>query len=256
MSTSPSSNWLQRLHPARPTLARLVCFPYAGGGASAFRTWGALFPASIELLAVQLPGREQRFKEAPLTAVADIIAQVVHAWQPFGDRPFAFFGHSMGAMLAFESAHRLAQLGRPGPLHLFVSGCRAPQQMARDEPIHHLPDEAFTHAVIERYQGIPAVIQANAELLALLLPTLRADMTVCETYQYRPQGKLACPITALGGRRDSVVLSEDLTLWETHTQRTFQQFTFDGDHFFFQDAQRPIAHLITQTLMAALRGGW
>lgn len=146
---------------------RLFCFPYAGGGASIYRDWTAALPPVVEVYPVQLPGRQSRLHELPFTRMSLLVPELVEGLQPYLDRPFAFWGHSMGALISFELARHLSHENRPGPLHLFVSGYRAPQLPRLEPPIHQLPEEAFIHE-LHRLNGTPDAVLQNRELMRLL----------------------------------------------------------------------------------------
>ena len=228
-------NWF--LVPARCDAPghRLICFSHAGGGASSYHAWGhPLSQASIEVMAVQLPGHETRVREAPLTSLTDLVAAVARALVVVTDRPYALFGHSLGALVAFETACALRELGAPPPEHLFVSSAPAPSAPRERAMLHELGDEAFIEAVTRQYGGMPAEVLAHLELLALVMPALRADMTMIETYVSTTTDPLACPIVAYGGAQDQVVGVNTLLGWQRHTRAGFEYECFDGDHFYLQ----------------------
>lgn len=222
----------QRLAPS----ARLFCFSYAGGGAAVYRPFAIALPASIELLAVQLPGRENRLREPALTSVQGIVDALLPHLASQLDRPFAFFGHSMGGLIAFEVARALADRGLPGPARLVASARRAPHLTESDPPLHALPDDAFIAELDRRYGGIPAEILQHRDLLDLLLPAMRADMTAIETYRHQPGPLLDCPITVYGGTGDARARHEVLAPWQEHSQSPVQVQQFRGGHFYFNDA--------------------
>ncbi len=232
-STSP---WLICPRPNARAGLRLFCFPYAGRGASAFNGWGAGLPDTIEVLSVQLPGRENRFLEPPLTELASITKNLSAVFRSGSERPYAFFGHSMGALIAYELARKLSRQAAPGPVCLIVSGHRAPHLPARHAPFHLLPDSQFVEK-LAALGGIPKALLDNPEMLSLVLPGLRADLTVCETYTWEPVPVLSCPIIAHGGLADEVVFSEDRELWKLHTKGEFAHRQFPGGHFFLHTAQ-------------------
>ncbi len=238
--TQTCANSLDRWLPTirRPSRGgmRLFCFPYAGGGASVFRDWTAALSDSVQVCPVQLPGRETRFGEPPFTRLPNLIAALAESLNHYVDQPFALFGHSLGALVAFELARNLCRQGRRAPVHLFVSGCRAPHLAHTDRWAHTLPDGAFRDE-LRRLNGTPAELLDNDELMDLLLPTLRADFALFETYDYRSGSPLRCPITALGGRDDEGITREDLDAWHTHTRARFQRRVLPGDHFFLRNAQ-------------------
>ncbi len=242
-----SQRWVMRPRPAPQARLRLFCFPYAGGGASIDRPWPAGLPADIEVLAVQLPGRESRLKDAPFTRLDAMIDSLVEALDPLLTPPFLFFGHSMGALISFELARRLRAYGRPGPLHLFVSGRGAPQIPDPDPPIHQLPDPAFVER-LRRLNGTPEEVFSNLDLFDLVMPLLRADFAVNETYVYTPGPPLDCPISAFGGDRDDKVTRQSLEAWQAQTSRACQLRMFSGDHFFLRSAQAELLQAVTHDL--------
>jgi len=170
MNDSSVTRWLVRKAGAARPCLRLFCVPYAGVGASTYRLWAAGLPAEVEVSAIQLPGRETRLREKPLDRIPDIVAGLLPELRPHLDVPFAIFGHSMGAVIATELCAALVREGGPLPLHLFVSGRRAPHLADPDPSLSHLPDDDFARELNLRYGGIPAEIMADRELMALLLP--------------------------------------------------------------------------------------
>lgn len=244
-SLSQAQRWFARLEPRPIAQMRLFCLPHAGGGAAVYRPWAALIPPTIELRLVQLPGRETRLREQPytrMTALIDALAQAVAADI---DRPYSIFGHSMGALVAFELAHALRRLGLPTPICLFVSGRRAPQLPDPDSPIHQLSDGPFVGAMIRRYNGIPRVLLEDVELLRLFLPTLRADLELIETYSYQNDAPLDCPISVFGGQRDARASEAELLAWRVHTTAGFEIRQFPGGHFYLQEERAaPLESLI------------
>lgn len=226
---------------------RLFAFPYAGGGASAFRQWNKILTPKIDSYAVQLPGRETRFVEPRLTQFPAAIQAIVDALLPSLDRPFAFFGHSLGGLLAFETVRHLRRLNAPVPLHLFVSGCSAPQFREPDKQYSQLSNVGFIQAV-RQFGGIPDEILQNNELLDLFLPILRADFGLLETYNYVEEAALDCPITAFGGREDTETPQSKLAAWGIHTTKAFRVSMFSGDHFFLRTAQNLLLEEIIRDL--------
>ncbi len=213
----PTSNpWTTCYRSSRPARVRLFCFPYAGGSASIFRAWSSGLAPEIELCAVHLPGRERRMMEPPFTRLAPMVETLAQSLEPQMDLPFAFFGHSMGALISFELARRLRLEGQRGPDHLFVSGHRAPQLPPPRPPIYQLPEQEFVEE-LRRFEGTPEEILQNVELLQLLIPALRADFEVVGTYSHAAEAPLDCPISVFGGREDSEVSEEELENWRDQT---------------------------------------
>jgi medium-chain acyl-[acyl-carrier-protein] hydrolase len=231
---------------------RLFCFPYAGGSASVFRTWSSELPAEIEVLPIQLPGRETRLREAPFTHISQLLPKLTEVLRPYMTMPFAFFGHSLGALIAFELTRHLRREGEPGPVHLFMSGHRAPQRPNPDPPIHELPDAEFMEEV-RQFNGTPEELLGNAEMMRLVLPFLRADFTIYETYVYTPEEPLDCSISALGGLGDVEVSREDSAAWRELTRGTFSLRMFPGNHFFLNSARRQVVQAVAQDLMRLLQ---
>jgi len=221
--------------PRPDARARLFCFPYAGGGASVFREWSRLLPPHIEVVGVQLPGRESRIRERPLTRTDQVVETLMPALAQFFDLPYALFGHSLGALLAFECARSVRRQGHRGPSHLFVSGRFAPQLRDEEHAVHHLPTPQF----IEHVKGLGGMSRAvfeEPELVQLLLPALRADFAIHETYNYAPEPPLECPITAFGGTADRRVSYQRLVAWREQTQNRLEVHQLPGGHFFLRDA--------------------
>ncbi|MGB0128373.1 MAG: alpha/beta fold hydrolase [Rhodocyclaceae bacterium] len=227
-----TGSWLLRFVPREHATGRIFCFPYAGVGASIYRHWSPPFMEQVEVCAVQLPGREGRFREAPLTSVAEIVTFLAAELQPFLDRPFAFFGHSMGAVIAYELAQKLGEIDAPLPAHLFLSGRRAPRMADTRQPLHVLSDEDFLAEIMRRYGGIPDEVLNEPELLDLLLPSLRADIKALETHSPAARQALDCPISVFGGEDDPLALRDELEAWAYETTGPFSLRLFPGGHFF------------------------
>ena len=246
MNSAPNP-WI--MYPRRQPEARLrlVCFPYAGGSASVYHPWAALLPPTVELAAIQLPGRQNRIAEAPITAMPTLVDTLGAVLAPLWDRPVALFGYSLGAILAFEVARLRRRQGLALPVHLFVAGHRAPQVPDRQPPIHHLPDAEFL-AGIAQLNGTPAEILAHREILEMLLPVLRADFQLAETYHYDADAPLPCPLTAFGGTDDEKISADDLTAWRAQTSGPFAAQVFPGDHFFLHGARAPLVQAVTAAL--------
>jgi medium-chain acyl-[acyl-carrier-protein] hydrolase len=226
---------------------RMFCFPYAGGGASIYRGWGAALPADLEVCPVQIPGRESRLREPSFTQPGPMIQAIADALDSYLNLPFVFFGHSMGAMISFELTRELRRRGRTQPLHLFVSGRRAPQLPAREEPIHALPEAEFIEKLRE-LNGTPEEVLQHEELMKLITPTLRADFSVNETYEYTEEAPLDAGISAFGGLGDPDVTREDLEVWKDHTRGRFRMRMLPGDHFFLNSGKDLVLESVSRDL--------
>jgi medium-chain acyl-[acyl-carrier-protein] hydrolase len=245
--TSATATWLTNPRPNPRAELRLICFPYAGRGASVYHHWPTALPATVEVRPVQLPGRESRFGEPAFTQFMPLVEALAGALRPFLDRPFAFFGHSMGAVVSFGVARELRRRGDAAPAGLLVSGRRAPQCPARARPVHRLSDEELVAKLVAR-GGLVPEIRHNRELLALMLPVLRADLAVCETYAYLAEPPLSCPITAYGGWDDPQASQEDLRAWGEQTSGRFRLRMFVGSHFFLHSAETLLLEAVARDL--------
>jgi medium-chain acyl-[acyl-carrier-protein] hydrolase len=223
--------WIKRSRQDPQACFRLFCFPYAGGGAGIFRTWPERLWPEIEVCAIQLPGREDRFTETPFANLSSLIDALADVIYPYLDIPFAFFGHSLGSLISFELTRRLRRQKAPCPIQLFVSASRAPQIPDPDPLIHQLPDAEFIEE-LGRFNGTPKAVLDNPELMEVFLPLLRSDISLWETYVYDHEAPLDCPISAFGGLEDEEVSREELAAWHDQTRSRFSIQMFSGDHFF------------------------
>ena len=247
MSTPDYKLWFPYAKQRPSGKVRLVCFPYAGGGAGLYRTWSEQLPPYIEVFAVQLPGRETRTRETPFTRMPELIDAVAPVVRALTDRPFAFFGHSMGAMIIWELACEMKRRYGREPIHLFVSGRRAPQVAETSPPIHALPEAEFINELI-RYNGIPKEAAEHVELMELKKPLLRADFELCETYRYQPGFRANCPITAFGGLEDPDETKELIENWRERTTRFCKVQMLPGDHFFLQTSEKRLLEMLSEEL--------
>lgn len=247
-----STPWLAGVKPNMRATLRLFCFPYAGGAATIFRTWQAELPQEVEVCPVQLPGRGRRLREAAYTDVHTLVRELAPALFPFFDKPFAFFGHSMGATISFELARYLSREHHLLPRHLFVSGRRAPHVPAGHEPTYNLPDAEFFVALRD-LKGTPHEALEHPDLMELLLPLLRADFELSETYTYLDGPTLDCPISIYGGDEDDDVPREHLEAWGALTTGRISLKMFPGDHFFVNTAQPALLRTLSQELKSHAR---
>ncbi len=245
-TVSPKSPWLPNFKPSPQSQLRLFCFPYAGGSTLTYRKWQDSLPPDIEVCPVQLTGRGSRLHESPFHEHTALIPALVQGLTPYLDKPCAFFGHSMGAIISFELARYLQKVNGFEITHLFVSGRRAPQLPRTDPYTFNLPEAEFVEE-LRRLNGTPKEVFLHTELMRLMLPMLRADFELIETYRYVPGPPLTCPITAFGGLDDD----EDaisLDQWREQTEGRFSLHLFPGDHFFVNTAHLQLTEAIAQKL--------
>ncbi|MGV9938622.1 thioesterase II family protein [Streptomyces sp. NPDC003401] len=242
---SLASPWIRRYAPAPGAPVRLVCLPHAGGSATFYSGLARTLAPDVDVLAVQYPGRLDRRAEALMTdlaALADVLATELVPWT---GGAFALFGHSLGAMVAFETARRLEAAGRP-PVALFVSGRNAPS-LHRGEFGRRLDDAAL----LQQMRGLGGTdprVFADEDLMRLALPVLRADYRMVEDYRYVPGPPLGCPVTALNGRTDPKVSSPGVDAWREHTAASFESLTFPGGHFYLVDRHEEVTTALTGRL--------
>lgn len=225
---------------------QLFCFPHAGGGPSFFRHWSAALRPEIAVRRVQLPGREERLEEPPFRNIADLVDPLCAALEPLLDQPYALFGHSMGAAVGYEVARRLSGAGM-GPVCLMVSGRKAPGLALNRRPLHGLPDEEFIREVA-RLNGIPREVLDEPELLSVLVPALRADYELSETYQPLPGGRLDCPVVAYLGTSDPEVEYTQMLAWREVTSGDFAVRVFRGDHFYLKGNRPDVLNAVREDL--------
>jgi medium-chain acyl-[acyl-carrier-protein] hydrolase len=230
---------------------RLFCFPYAGGSASIFRTWHSSLPNWVDIHSVQPPGRANRIAEPPFTRIAELTAMLGASLLPLLDRPFAFFGHSLGALVSFEVARWLRRGHDLSPAHLFVAARRAPQLQDADLPSHPRSDESLLKELAV-LNGTHKELLANRDLLRLVLPAVRADFEVAETYVYTEDAPLQCPITVFGARDDEECLDERMEAWRLQTTNVFTRYTLDGNHFFIHSNEHELLKHMRKELCSML----
>ncbi len=241
------NDWITCPAPNPAARLRLFCLPFAGGGASTFRTWARALPTTIEVCPVQLPGRENRFGEPPYTDILHLAEILAGQMQLYLQKPFALYGHSMGALLAFELARILQRNDAPLPLTLFLAAHRAPHLTPRRAPIYALSDEELVQA-LRRLGGLQELVVEDRELLDVLLPTLRADLTLCGLYRYSSDAPLNCPFQLYAGRKDTDVPPEDMESWSEHSTQSTSLRIFPGGHFFLRSDADALMQAIAGTL--------
>lgn len=226
---------------------RLFCLPHPGAGAGEYAAWGPLLPPEVEVVAIQLPGREDRINEPAFTDAAELVPVVVQVLRPYLQLPFSFFGHSGSALFAFELTRALRSHFHREPAHLFVSGQAAPHLAHHLPVLHTLPDSAFIEAVY-RIGGMAHAIIDNPELRDLVLPTLRADFAMWERYRFESSPPFAVPIIAFGGYGDERAPLAALEAWRHHTTGAFEVLRFEGNHFFLRDRRTELTHAVGAVL--------
>jgi medium-chain acyl-[acyl-carrier-protein] hydrolase len=243
---STTAEWFALRKPNSPFVPRMFCFPYAGGNEAIFHHWGDQLPM-VEVYSARLPGRGRRIDDAPFTQLVPLVEAAAAAILPLLDREFTFFGHSMGAAIAFELAQLLRREHGLSPAHLFVSGRNAPHLPERRPPTWHLP-EADVVDDLRRMNGTPPEVLEDREFRELLLRVVRADFELIQTYRYLPQPPLDCPITAFAGEQDDDVWFEDIEGWREHTTGRFENVTLPGNHFFINTDPERLFQELTRRL--------
>lgn len=251
MNKIANNPWFAYAKPRPTAQLRLFCLPFAGGSAATFRNWANSLPDLVEVCPIQLPGRGARLLETPFTSMQSLVDALEPLISANMDKPFAFFGHSMGATISFELIHKLRSEQGLEPAHFFVSGRHAPQIPERDPITFNLPRLEFIQE-LRRLEGTPPEILDNHELLELLLPLLRADFELIQTYEYVARPRLKCPITALGGIADKDVSREQLEAWSEQSSGPFRMSLFPGNHFFLQTEEKLVLQTITEQLSSLL----
>lgn len=238
--------WRRSVMPSR----RLLCFPHAGAGAAAFQSWPAALPSDVQVCALRLPGREQLVSVAPFEHMAPLIDWAVESLEPWLALPFVVFGHSLGALIAFEFSRALRSRGLPAPRALLVSAHRAPQLPRNQPPVAELPEADFI-AHLTQMEGTPAAAFEHAELRALLLPALRSDFRVLEGYEYASEPPFEFPIQAWGGAHDPLVPAADLQPWAAHTRAAYRVRVFAGRHFYLHSERDAMLRELRVVLAAS-----
>lgn len=252
MRISPADTgdpWVERRIGKAPARFRLFCFPYAGAGAAIFRDWADALGLHLEVCSILLPGRERRHAEPALRRSQQAVEFLTPVLRPYLDMPFVLFGHSMGALLAYELARGILTSSMIEPRALFVSGRRAPFLPRRTRKIHALPREEFL-AEIRALNGTPVEVFAHEDLIELILPTLRSDFELVESHAHSAEPLLSCPVVAMGGTRDPNTLPEEIDAWRSVTTGPFRSMLFEGDHFFVNSVRTRLLQTIRQELFA------
>lgn len=226
---------------------RLFCFHYGGGSGVSFYPWISKIPNFVELMVVELPGRGNNMSQPLLTKVHDITILLVEEIKYYLDKPFVFFGHSLGSLISFELTKAMKGQNLPLPVHLMLSGSMAPHTLHKRRHICHLDDEAFSKQ-LKIYNGIPQEVQNESSFMDMFLPIIRADMSIIENYKYSPSRPLECDITTITGKDDPTVSVEDAKAWGHHTSLSYNHYNLNGDHFFIKTALQQVINIILQEI--------
>lgn len=244
MSHNP---WCVKPNPVSSAKLKLICLPFAGGSSQAYRSWVSIMPPTVELIAVELPGRGTRLNEPLISHLPTMVKQLAQGILPELDRPFALFGHSMGTSIGFELTQFLLKQYNTAPEHLFFSGRPAPHLNEREEPIHQLDDKAFIEK-LRSFEGTPSEVLDHEELMAFMLPIIRADFTMIETHVWDTYPPFNIPLTVFGGLNDESARRDELIAWKNYTTGSFNVRMFPGGHFYLQQSY----HTLVQALLRDL----
>ena len=242
-----SNAWFVRRRPTPAARMRLYCFSYAGGSAASFADWHAALNPAIDVCAVQLPGRGSRYAEAPISSMPELVDALGRALAPLDALPCVFFGHSLGALVAFELARHWARQGVAQPHGFIASGARAPAMRGDTSRKLHLLDDPALIGALGDYNGTPPELLAHAELMELVLPTIRADFALSERYVYM-KARLAVPLAVFSGRSDEFVSEAQVEGWRYETTGPCDVHWFDGDHFFINPLRDAVIATIERQL--------
>ncbi|WP_168587799.1 thioesterase II family protein [Saccharopolyspora sp. ASAGF58] len=242
--------WLRRYRTRPGAAVRLICIPHAGGGAGAYRAWADLLPPSVELIAVQYPGREDRFTDPPAESMDELVDGIAGAVRRVADRSYLVFGHSMGAAVAYETVQRLRGLGVAEPEWLLVSGRPAPHQAEPGDV--HLRDDDGLCAELVRLGGTDADVLADPDLRAAVLGYVRADYRIIENYRPRPAPKLSCPLGVFVGDTDPELDLTGAEGWRSVTTGRTDVQSFEGNHFYLGPRRREVVAAILRRLDPAV----
>lgn len=242
-----SDPWIVRMERRCAPTLRLFCFPFAGSGASIYVPWMKQIPQEVEVCSVQPPGREGRIRERAFNQLRPLASAIAKALAPYVQIPFVMFGHSMGATTAFEVTHFLEKAGLCLPKLLIVSGCPAPQLPCPGPVLSRLSDAELTEVLANKGNTAPQLLR-DREFMAMVLPTIRADLEAVETYKYEQYMPLQCPIVTIGGSLDRDVSVEQLDAWREQSKGKFSRCMVTGDHLFLLSSQREVIHIVLENL--------
>ncbi|MDT2009341.1 thioesterase [Rhodococcus opacus] len=240
------SPWLLRRRPRPSAAGRLYCFPHSGGSPGEYLRWADSIP-DAEVWGLQLPGRGARLGESAPTTMAELVSAITAEVEFDDSAPFAFFGHSLGALVAYETARALQAAGRPCPRRVYLSAYGAPHLHHPGPPMHELDGPGLVSAVETEYGPLPPELHDDPELYRLVLQGLRGDLAILATYRHTHSAPLGCPITALGGSEDEETPAR-LAAWDRYTTSAFDLRMFPGDHFYFREHTDDVLAFLAATL--------
>jgi len=243
-----NNKWIIRPNPKKNAKLRLFCFPYAGSSSVVtYRHFVESLPAFVEVCPVELPGRGARMSENLINDLEHVVEQISNSMKEYLDIPFAFFGHSMGALISYELSHKVSNKYMKKPQKLYVSAHKAPFSEKNGPIMHKLNSNEFT-AELRKMEGIPKEMMEHKELMELMLPIIRNDYAVCETYRFKEREVLDIPITIFGGSEDKDISEDDLLEWENLTNSNFRKVMIKGDHFFIIKEKKHFTKLLSEIL--------
>jgi medium-chain acyl-[acyl-carrier-protein] hydrolase len=245
--TRTTDGWFQFSATDEQVELKMFCFPYAGGTAKVFKKWEDFLPPAVQVISVELPGRGARLKEPPFVNIPTLIDELGDMIWPLLDKPFVFFGHSMGAIIAFELSRFLRRKHGREPQTLFIAGRCAPQITRSAPATYNLPKDEFIEELV-KLDGTPKEVIEHAELMELMIPLLRADFQLVQTYEYRADTPLRCPIVVYGGLQDYETPRDLLSPWKGLTSSRFALHMLPGDHFFIRSSQSQLLRLLGREL--------
>ncbi len=251
MTTPRFNAWVTCPNPQPQAAVRLFCLPFAGGGASVYRGWGKELGPTIEVCPIQIPGRENRFSETAHRDINTLAPAIASQLQFYIDTPYLIYGHSMGALVTFEVLRILQQKGQPLPSIAILGAHRAAHLPPKRRPMSELDDEAFIEK-LTTFGGFPKEVLESEELLKFVMPTLRADFTLCDSYAHQPDDKLDCPLVLVAGKHDQEVGPQDMQPWDEHTSHSARLVTLDAGHFFLKTHQAELMQIIRQCASSIL----
>ena len=245
-SNSKKSAWIVRPRPRPEARLKLFCAPHAGGGPHTYHTWPQRLPDWVEVCSLLPPGRDNRFLEQAIESMEELVRAALPALAPELDRPFAFFGHSMGGTISFALSLEIQRRGLGSPVALFVSGSNGPQ-FPEEDPLYLMPQERFVQKMRD-LNSVAAEVWENRELMELMLPVLRADCKLLETYVYRGPCELTCPIVAFDGVDDPLTFDDQVAGWAEQTSGPFTLHKLQGDHFFLDSSRDELLEIVANRL--------